>query len=135
MYNRRFTHYDVDDLVHERARPPGRTIPLEGVLLHWRGRSMDGLTLALNRYATIEAEAMHTEGVRASYPKVAGRPALRFLWCFLWKGGWRHGTRGLLWSTLRATAEALRWAKLWELQHVHGDTRDPPADLLSRSRR
>ena len=134
MYNRRFTKYDLGDLVHERARPPGEIIPLEGALLHWRGRSVDELAAALNRYATIEAEMLDAGGVRATYSKVAARPLLRFLWCFVWKGGVRHGTRGLVWSMLRAIAEALRWAKLWERQHVHEDTTDPPAELLTCTR-
>ena len=132
LFNRRYTSYGVDRIVHERAEPPGRIIPLKGVLLHWRGRDVDELTIALNRYATIEAEALERDGVSATYLSLAARPLLRFLWCFVWKGGFRHGTRGLIWSFLRATAEGLRWAKLWERQHVSGDLRQPPAELLER---
>jgi (heptosyl)LPS beta-1,4-glucosyltransferase len=130
MFNRRHTSYGLDDLVHERARPPGRTIPLKGVLLHWRGRDVDESAVALNRYATIEAEALDADGVRATYLRLAVRPVLRFLWCFVWKRGFRHGARGLIWSFLRATAEGLRWAKLWERQHVRGDLRQPPPEVL-----
>jgi glycosyltransferase involved in cell wall biosynthesis len=130
MFNRRHTSYGLDRIVHERAEPPGRTIPLDGVLLHWRGRDLDESASALNRYATIEAEALDRDGVRATYVSVAVRPLLRFLWCFVWKGGLRHGTRGLIWSFLRATAEGLRWAKLWERQNVSGDLREPPPELV-----
>ena len=130
MFNRRHTAYGVDMIVHERAQPPGRTIPLRGVLLHWRGRDVDQSTIALNRYATIEAEALDWDGLRATYANMAGRPLLRFLWCYVWKGGFRHGARGLIWSFLRATAEGLRWAKLWERQNVRGDLRQPPSELL-----
>lgn len=130
MFNRRHTSYGLARIVHERAEPPGRTIPLEGALLHWRGRDVDESASALNRYATIEAEALDRDGVRATYVNVAGRPFLRFLWCFVWKGGFRYGARGLIWSFLRATAEGLRWAKLWERQNVRGDLREPPAELL-----
>jgi glycosyltransferase involved in cell wall biosynthesis len=133
MFNRRHTSYGLDDLVHERARPPGRTIPLEGVLLHWRGRDIDGSVVALNRYATTEAEMLDAEGVRATYPKLATRPVLRFLWCFVRKGGFRHGARGLVWSLLRATAEGLRWAKLWERQNVRGELNEPPPELLEQA--
>jgi (heptosyl)LPS beta-1,4-glucosyltransferase len=130
MFNRRHTSYGLDRIVHERAEPPGRAIPLKGVLLHWRGRDVDESASALNRYASIEAEALDRDGVRATYVSLATRPFLRFLWCFVWKGGFRHGTRGLIWAFLRATGEGLRWAKLWERQNVRGDLREPPSELL-----
>jgi (heptosyl)LPS beta-1,4-glucosyltransferase len=130
MFNRRHTSYGLQDLVHERARPPGRTIPLKGVLLHWRGRDLDESAAALNRYATVEARMLEADGARATYLRLGGRPLLRFLWCFVWKGGFRYGARGLMWSFLRATAEGLRWAKLWERQHVRGDLRQPPPEVL-----
>ena len=132
MFNRRHTSYGLEALAHEQARPPGRMIPLEGVLLHWRGRDIDESVVALNRYATIEAQMLDADGVRATYLRLAARPVLRFLWCFVRKRGFRHGTRGLIWSLLRATAEGLRWAKLWERQHVRGDLRQPPPELFER---
>jgi (heptosyl)LPS beta-1,4-glucosyltransferase len=132
MFNRRHTSYGLDRIVHERAEPPGRTIPLKGVLLHWRGRDIDESASALNRYASIEAEALDRDHVRATYVRLATRPLLRFLWCFVWKGGFRYGSRGLIWAFLRATAEGLRWAKLWERQNVRGDLREPPSDVLEK---
>jgi (heptosyl)LPS beta-1,4-glucosyltransferase len=133
LYNRRHTGYDPGEIVHERAKPPGRTIHLDGTLLHWRGRDVHDLMAAINRYASVEATALEEQhGARASYAKLMMRPLLRFLWCYVWKGGFRYGSRGLIWATLRASAEALRWAKLWERQNVDRAIKDPPPRILDR---
>jgi hypothetical protein len=94
---------------------------------------MDELVANVNRYATVEAEAREREGARATALDIALRPVLRFAWCYVWKGGWRLGVRGLNWSLLRAAAEWLRWAKLWERQNV-GDSSQPPDELVNRPR-
>lgn len=138
MYNRRHTRYDPADIVHERAQPPGRSIPLDGVLLHWRGWNVQELMDAINRYARTEAHALELrDGARASYAKLVTRPLLRFVWCFVLKGGFRHGARGLIWAMLRSSAEGLRWANLWEREHVPGDGKvvDPPRELAAGERR
>lgn len=131
LYNRRHTRYDPAEVVHERAKPPGRTIPLEGELLHWRGLDVHGLMTTINRYATIEAAALdEVHGARATFGRVVVRPVLRFAWCYVLKGGFRYGTRGLIWAMLRSMAEGLRWAKLWERQRLGGGVKDPPSALL-----
>jgi (heptosyl)LPS beta-1,4-glucosyltransferase len=138
MYNRNHTRYDPDDIVHERAQPPGRSIPLDGILLHWRGWNVQELMGAINRYARTEAHALEARhGARASYTKLLVRPVLRFVWCYFLKGGFRYGTRGLIWAMLRSSAEGLRWANLWEHEHVDGDGKvvDPPRELVAPGRR
>ena len=133
MYNRLHTGYDPADVVHERAKPPGRTIPLDGPLLHWRGWGVHDLLATINRYATTEAETLDEhQGARAGYLDLLARPVLRFLWCYVWKGGFRHGPRGLIWAMLRSMSEAVRWAKLWERQNAPAGPTDPPRQVLER---
>jgi glycosyltransferase involved in cell wall biosynthesis len=132
LYNRLHTGYDPADIIHERAKPPGRSIPLDGVLIHWRGWSVDQLMVAINRNATTEAELLDRNGARSTYAKVLIRPVLRFLWCYVLKGGFRFGARGLIWASLRSMAEGLRWAKLWQRQRVSGDVTSPPVQVIER---
>ena len=112
------------------------------LLLEWKGgtAAVDSFewvshTLEVQReLATVEAEIQDAQGTRSTALAIFARPIARFLWCYVWKGGYRFGTRGLIWSTIRATAEWVRWAKLWERQNVSGDRSQPPRELVERTK-
>lgn len=132
LFNRQYSNFDMAMKVHEEVRFPGKAIPLSGVLLHWRGYMMDEYILVFNRYATAEAEMLQERGCRANGLTIFLRPILRFLWCYLAKGGFRFGTRGIIHAMLKATSEYIRYAKLWEMQNVTR-TIHPPADIYQDS--
>ena len=132
LCNRRCSAYDLDMPVHEEVRFPGESIPLGGVLLHWNGFTMDEFVPLFNRYATVEARTLDAGGKRATALDIFARPVLRFLWCYLARGGWRLGTRGLMHAMLKASSDYMRYAKLWELQNVTSAA-DPPAALYRPS--
>src|SRR5215217_8968056 len=89
LFNRRRSAYDPTMKVHEGVRFPGRAIPLQGVLLHWRGYMMDEYIVVFNRYASMEAEVLHEGGRRANGFTILLRPILRFLWSYIARGGIR----------------------------------------------
>jgi (heptosyl)LPS beta-1,4-glucosyltransferase len=128
LFNRRYSGYDPAMKVHEEVRFPGKAVPLRGILIHWGGRTMDEYVTAFNRYATLEAEVLNERGRRASGLRIFLWPVMRFLWNYVAKGGARLGTRGLIHAMLQATAEYIRYAKLWEMQNVRR-TLHPPAHL------
>ncbi len=118
LFNRRCSAYDMSMKVHEEVIFPGKSIPLQGVLIHWRAYMMDEYMTVFNRYATVEAEMLNEKGVRSSGLKILIRPILRFLWCYIAKGGIWLGTRGIIHAVLQATSEFMRYAKLWEMQQA-----------------
>jgi glycosyltransferase involved in cell wall biosynthesis len=128
IFNRRYSKYDLTMKVHETVLYPGKSIPLEGVLLHWRGYTMDEYIVVGNRYATVEAEVLYDKGYRANGFVIFLRPILRFLWCYIARGGVRLGTRGVIHAMLQATNEYVRYAKLWEMQNA-ARTSHPPAHI------
>ena len=130
LFNRTQSGYDRTMKVHEEVRFPGKAIPLEGVLLHWRGYTMDEMVGVFNRYATVEAEVLDEQGVKATALDVFVRPLLRFLWSYVAKGGFRQGTRGLIHAQLKATSDYIRYAKLWEKQNVVRSAH-PPTSLYT----
>lgn len=136
LYNRRYSAYDETMTVHEEVRFPGKAVPLNGLLLHWNGLSLDELVSLFNRYATVEARVLAQRGVRARGPDLIIRPILRFLWSYVASGGWRLGTRGLMHALLKASSDYMRYAKLWESQNptssVHPPTGlyQPPPDTV-----
>ena len=131
LFNRTQSAYDTAMKVHEEVRFPGEAHLLEGVLLHWRGSTLDELISVFNRYATVEAEVLDDAGKRATALDIIAWPILRFLWSYVVKGGFRLGTRGLMHSLLKATSDFMRYAKLWERQHGARQLH-PPAHLYER---
>jgi (heptosyl)LPS beta-1,4-glucosyltransferase len=133
LYNRRHSRYDPNQLVHEEVRLTGRAIPLDGVLLHWRGQSFGDIASVFNRYATTEAEMLDRAGVRARPARIVARTLLRFLWVYVWRRAFLVGPRGLIYAMLKANSETLRYAKLWERQNVPHPMIDPPVSLTGRT--
>lgn len=133
MFNRRRSRYNPAHLIHEEVHFPGRSIPLPGVLLHWRSFR---LAEQMHRYidnADLEATQMARAGARASALKLLSWPVLRFLWCYVARGAWRMGEAGLVFSIMAAHAEFLRWATLWERQKAK-HLADPPEHLVTGHR-
>jgi glycosyltransferase involved in cell wall biosynthesis len=127
LYNRRYSHYDTDLDIHEVVRCPGKLIPLEGVLLHWRNYTIGQQADTLNRNAEIEARMLVRNGRRFGRLWLVGKPFLRFLWLYVWCGNWRFGIKGYVWSMLHSGAEFLRQARAWELQSVPPATHPAPS--------
>jgi (heptosyl)LPS beta-1,4-glucosyltransferase len=118
LFNRRYSTYDPAMKVHEEVRFPGESIPLRGILIHWRAYTMDEYITVFNRYATVEAEILNEKGRRANGFRIFLWPILRFSWNYVARGGARLGTRGLIHAMLQATSEFVRYAKLWEMQNA-----------------
>ncbi len=114
LYNRRASEWDPTMLVHEYVLVKGITRALNSPLIQWRRQTTDEMAARINRYATVEADALSNEGVEASALSVVLRPVLRFGWHFVVKGEWRLGSRGVMHAGLRATADFLRYARLLE---------------------
>lgn len=147
LFNRRYSAYDLTMKIHHQVRYPGKAIPLDGVLLHWRGQGIGDLVTSFNKDATLEAQMLNEKGYRATGTLIFIRPILRFLWCYFAKGGIFQGARGLSHSMMKATSEYIRYAKLWELQNVKQEIhpskavypefpqpKDSPAPVLERSK-
>ncbi len=128
LFNRKYSRYDPEMKVHERVLCSGKILPLEGVLIHWRGYIMDEYIQVFNRYASMEAEVLKDQDVHVNGVTIFIRPILRFLWCYFARGGCFLGTRGLIHAMLKATSEYIRYVKLWEMQNqVH--FMDPPEQI------
>lgn len=129
LVNRTCNRYGEDQQVHEEIHPVGKALPLVGDLIHWRGYTMDQHLLSYNKYATLEARVWGDAGFRATPLKIFAKPILRFLWCYVYKQGYRRGTPGLLHAMTKASWEMMWMAKLWERQNMSGPALHPPANL------
>jgi (heptosyl)LPS beta-1,4-glucosyltransferase len=105
-------------------------VPLDGVLLHWRGQTFASIAETFVGYAELEAIELDRRGVRATPARMVMRTLARFGWVYVIKRYYRLGSRGLLYAMLKANSELLRYGRLWERQHVPEPVRDPPPGLL-----
>lgn len=133
LYNREASGWDTEQLVHEEVRYPGRGIPVEGVLLHWRGLTLEEIGGVFVRYAGIEADQLERRGVRARPYDLVGRPIARFVWTYLLRGSFRLGVRGLAYAVIKSFSEFLRWGTLWERQKLPRRVVDPPKAIYGAS--
>lgn len=130
LFNRTRSHYRPQDIIHETVFCSGRRILLPGVLLHWRNVGfMEAMTKDIEN-AELEAETMARAGKRVGPLRLLAAPVARFGWCYIVKGAWRVGMVGLLYSMMRAHADFLRHARLWERQHTQ-PALDPPESVWS----
>lgn len=126
LFNRQQGAFDPTMTVHEEVRVPGQAILLKGILLHWRGRTIDENLTVANQNGTLEAEALDRQGYRVQAFMIVLRPVLRFFWCYIVKGGFRVGVAGLNYAMIRAINEYACYAKLWELQNAPRMIHPPP---------
>jgi glycosyltransferase involved in cell wall biosynthesis len=128
VFNRRFSEWDPDVLIHERVRVAGQCHMLDGQLLHWRNPTYQRMVETYNSNAEVEARMVVKE--QPDGPSVAlilFKPLLRFGWIYFLRGGWRCGMRGYLYAATRAMGEFITLAKAWELTHAKPRIH-PPVD-------
>jgi glycosyltransferase involved in cell wall biosynthesis len=121
LFDRRHARWTLDP-VHEHVvadRPPVR---LAGDLEHASAESIDAYIAKQNRYTTLQAQAMHARGERASAWRIVVSPLARFFRFYVMKGGFRDGVAGFAHIGIGAFASFLKYTKLRALaQHARRD--------------
>jgi glycosyltransferase involved in cell wall biosynthesis len=126
IFNRCYSRYNPEQLIHEEVLYSGRSILLQpGFMVHCRGFTFQQQMHRFVDVAQTEAAQLDKEGVRASLFHIVVRPLLRFLWTYIRKGEWRLGGPGFVHAVMVATAECMRWTALWEKQKVSPDDAAP----------
>lgn len=133
LFNKRYSNWDPELIIHEEIRCPGTIRPLDGDLLHWRNYTIADQLDTLNRNADLEAEMILRSG-RFRTLTLLAKPPLRFLWIYLACGNWRMGMRGFIWAGLHAFAEFLRYAKAWERLRTQPVPHPPEASFGASGR-
>ena len=124
LYDRRAAAW-TGRYVHESVSVDGSVGRLRGELQHFAYRDVADHLETIDRYTTYAARQMHEGGRRAGFLQIAGHPPLAFVRNYLLRGGVRDGVPGFIISALNAYYVFLKFAKLWELQHVTSATETP----------
>jgi glycosyltransferase involved in cell wall biosynthesis len=111
LFDRRHARW-TDEPVHENVKTSGSIARLTGDLLHASAESLDAYIAKQNRYTTIQAEAMHTRGERASVVRLVGSPLARFIRFYVVRLGFLDGIAGLVHIAIGCFASFMKYAKL-----------------------
>jgi glycosyltransferase involved in cell wall biosynthesis len=103
---------------HGRVRLEGRVERLEGDLEHYSYEDLADQIARCQEFSRIEADELWRAGRRARIRDLLLRPPARFLRAYVLKGGFRDGVPGLTVAAVTAFHVFLKFAKLWELEHV-----------------
>ena len=100
------------DPVHERVICDGEIGRLEGDLLHQSAESIERYLDKQNRYSSLQAAEMSRRGERASWARLVGAPASRFLKFYLMRRGFMDGIPGLVHIAIGCFATFAKYAKV-----------------------
>jgi len=117
LYDRRAAQW-AGRYVHESVAVTGSTGRLRADLQHFAYRDIADHLETIDRYTTYAAQQMREDGRRTSTWQLLLHPPAAFLRNYIAKGGFRLGTVGLIVSTMNAYYVFLKFAKLWQLQHL-----------------
>ena len=95
-----------------------RTAPLKGNILHYSYHSISDHVKQADYFTTIAAHALHAHGKRAPVPKLLLSPIVKFISCYLLRGGFRDGFHGFVIARISAQATFWKYAKLRQLRRT-----------------
>ncbi len=115
LFDRRRARW-TEDPVHEHVVADGAVAQLSGDLLHASAESIDDYMAKQNRYTTLQAEAMHARGERASVTRLVVSPLVRFFRFYVVKLGFLDGVAGLVHIAIGCQNSFMKYAKLRALE-------------------
>lgn len=117
IYNRKQTSYS-DAEVHESVKTQGLLVERinQGQIYHFPYENIRQLLDKLQFYSTLYAEQNCSKKVAKLY-QIPFRTWFMFIKCYILKRGFRHGFEGFVVSVFNAMGVAVKYLKLYELQH------------------
>jgi len=103
-------------LVHESVEVDGSIACLHNELEHFTDPTIYHYLRKLNRYTTLAAQDLSSEGRRGSLRDLVLRPPAFFLRMYLLRGGFLDGMHGFMLSYLSAFYVFVKYAKLFTLR-------------------
>jgi len=102
--------------VHEDMKMAGPLGHLAGDLIHHAYPTLESFIEHANRYSSLGAGMVVRERkVGFSFINIVVRPMVRFLWSYIFRGGFLDGREGLLVLMTHAAYVSWKYAKAWEM--------------------
>lgn len=110
LYNRRKARW-VGKYVHESVQVNGRIGHLQSNLLHFTCESLSEHLKTMDRYTTLAAEELVSQGTRVRWPQLIMDPAWTFARTYFLQRGFLDGLEGLTIANMAALYTFLKYAK------------------------
>ena len=115
LFDRRQARWSAD-AVHEKVETLSAVGELSGDLLHESAESLSSYLSKQNRYTTLAAEMALAAGKRASFPRIALSPIIRFIKFYFVRQGFRDGLPGLIHIAIGFFNSMMKYSKMLERQ-------------------
>ena len=115
LFNRAHASWSNDE-VHEAVLTTAEVGRLDGDLMHDSAEDIAAYMVKQNRYTTLHAEALYSQGVRASYWRLLASPLTRFVKFYFLRLGFLDGGRGFAHIAIGCSNTFQKYLKLIELQ-------------------
>jgi glycosyltransferase involved in cell wall biosynthesis len=115
LFDRRQARWSAD-AVHEKVETLSAVGELSGDLLHESAESLSSYLSKQNRYTTLAAEMALAAGKRASFPRIALSPIIRFIKFYFIRQGFRDGLPGLIHIAIGCFNSMMKYSKMLERQ-------------------
>jgi glycosyltransferase involved in cell wall biosynthesis len=107
--------------VHEDMKMAAPLGHLSGDLIHHAYPTLESFIEHANRYSSLGAGMVVRERkVGFSFINIVIRPMVRFLWSYIFRGGFLDGREGLLVLMTHAAYVSWKYAKAWEMSRSAG---------------
>ena len=101
--------------VHEEWKIAGKMKTLGTPLLHYPHQNVAQFLEEINRYSSVYAQYLHSQGIKEPAWQIIGKPAFKFLLNYIWRLGFLDGTAGLVVALMMSFHSFLVRSKLWKL--------------------
>jgi glycosyltransferase involved in cell wall biosynthesis len=106
-------------IIHESLQFPGKSGRLTGDLLHYTVRSFEDHETNVEKYSTLSAQRMYSEGRRRWRGALVVATPWSWFRSFILRRGFLDGYRGALIAKMAARTVRLKYAKLGKLVAAH----------------
>ncbi len=105
--------------IHSKPEVKGEGLKLEETeelaIIHHHYDSVSQFIERMNRYTTIQAVELHSDGIKFNWQDLLSKPISEFLSRYFAKRGFDDGLHGLSLSMLQAISQFVLYLKLWDL--------------------
>jgi glycosyltransferase involved in cell wall biosynthesis len=118
LFNKKISMWN-EAKIHEKIEAP-KYDQLRSHMNHYVFKNIEHQVTTNNRYSTLQAQDMASNGRKFSWVHFFTKPYVKFLECYVLKLGFLDGWAGYFIARSAAYSVFLKWSKLYEIERLKG---------------